>query len=62
MSAIQEEVVVPRLKALIVDDSKLACFVLEPAPAGVGCASGAATAATPRVTALAINSRSGRQR
>ena len=28
MSAIQEEVVVPRLKALIVDDSKLACFVL----------------------------------
>jgi CheY-like chemotaxis protein len=28
MSAIQEEVVVPRLKALVVDDSKLACFVL----------------------------------
>jgi CheY-like chemotaxis protein len=28
MSAIQEEVVVPRQKALIVDDSKLACFVL----------------------------------
>jgi hypothetical protein len=28
MSAMQEEVVVPRLKALVVDDSKLACFVL----------------------------------
>ena len=28
MSAIQEEAIVPRLKALVVDDSKLACFVL----------------------------------
>jgi hypothetical protein len=28
MSAIQEEVVVPRLKALVADDSNLACFVL----------------------------------
>jgi hypothetical protein len=55
MSAIQEEVVVPRLQALVVDDSKLACSIFEPAPADFGCTPGVAPAEAQRVAALAIN-------